>query len=60
MSTDKVVVALYIILMMAILVGWVLNIVIFATSVSDLSKAETILRVVGIFVAPLGGVLGYF
>ena len=43
----------------AALVGWVLNLVkLFGLSTDDLG--ELILRIVGIFLAPIGAVAGYF
>lgn len=38
-------------------IGWVMNIV--AVAQSDVVSGMVILRVVGIFMAPLGAVLGY-
>lgn len=38
-------------------VGWIMNIV--AVAQSDVVSGMVILRVVGIFMAPLGAVLGY-
>jgi hypothetical protein len=40
--------------------GWVANIVSLAHSTFDPLTGMVVLRVVGIFVAPLGAVLGYF
>jgi hypothetical protein len=43
-----------------IIVGWIMNLVtIFNTAHVELT-GMFILRIVGIFVAPIGGVLGYF
>jgi hypothetical protein len=44
----------------AAVVGWILNIVAIAGSSFDVLSGMLILRVIGIFVAPLGAVLGYF
>jgi len=38
-------------------VGWIMNI--FAVAQSDVVNGMVILRVIGIFMAPLGAVLGY-
>lgn len=40
--------------------GWVMNIIDIVAAVSDPITAMFILRCVGIFVAPLGAILGYF
>ena len=40
-------------------IGWVMNIVTLFHHANDPVTVMTILRAVGIFVAPLGGVLGY-
>ena len=42
------------------IVGWVMNIFDIVAAVSDPITAMFILRCVGIFVAPLGAILGYF
>ena len=44
---------------LAAIVGWVLNIVTIAHSSMDVITGMLILRIVGIFVGPLGAVLGY-
>lgn len=41
------------------LIGWILNIVTIAGSSFDVITSMLVLRVVGIFVGPLGAVLGY-
>ncbi len=40
-------------------IGWVMNIVTIATTFTELTGLM-IIRIVGIFIAPLGAVLGYF
>lgn len=57
-KTAAVLVLVYLILVVTIAVGWVLNLValIHAAGLSGLVVA----RAVGIFVPPLGAVLGYF
>lgn len=47
-------------IILALMIGWVMNI--FKLWNSDLTviTGETVLRVVSIFVAPLGGVIGWF
>lgn len=47
-------------LVLAGVVGWVMNISDIVAAVSDPITAMFILRCVGIFVAPLGAILGYF
>lgn len=52
----------YIAGIIALAVGWVMNIVTlchFTGTVSTMGIRE-VARIIGIFVAPLGGVLGYF
>jgi hypothetical protein len=41
-------------------IGWIMNIIAIAGSSFDVISGMLILRVIGIFVAPLGAVLGYF
>lgn len=43
----------------AIVIGWVLNIVKLVEVIYDPLNAMTILRIVGIFVPPLGAIFGY-
>ena len=50
----------FIIVWLALAVGWVMNVVEIVQTVSDPITGMFILRCVGIIVAPLGGVLGYF
>ena len=54
-----VVVLGYIGLVVTIISGWILNIVKLTDCNFDPINAETVLRLVGIFVAPLGVVLGF-
>lgn len=49
----------YIAIIIAIVYGWVMNIVIIAGSNFSELTGLLILRIVGIFVGPLGVVLGY-
>lgn len=49
----------YLALVFATLYGWVMNIVILAGSTFDPITGLLVLRAIGIFVAPLGVVLGY-
>lgn len=51
---------LTLIVYIAALIGWVWNIVKIFHIVDDPITGVFILRVVGIFVAPLGAILGYF
>lgn len=51
----------YIVLVVVLLVGWFMNIFdVIALVATDTFSLMFILRVIGIFVAPLGGVLGFF
>ena len=44
----------------AFMVGWVMNIITIAGSSFNDITGVLVLRVIGIFIAPLGAVLGYF
>lgn len=49
----------YAAVILVILVGWIMNLItIFNTAQAELT-GMFILRIVGIFIAPIGGVLGY-
>lgn len=41
-------------------IGWVLNIITIAGSSFDHITGILVLRIIGVFVAPIGAVLGYF
>lgn len=51
---------LWAIVVFAGVIGWVMNIIDIVHAVSDPITGMFVLRCVGIFVAPLGAVLGYF
>lgn len=57
-TVDWIIGISYLLILLAILVGWVLNIVNIFKSDFDLDGV-LILQVVGIFIAPLGAVMGY-
>ena len=44
----------------ALLIGWVMNIIEIAATVDAELTGMFILRCIGMFVAPLGGILGWF
>jgi len=44
----------------AIAIGWVMNIITIAGSNFNDITGMLVLRVIGVFVAPLGAILGYF
>ncbi len=47
--------------LLALLYGWVMNIVaLFGLSLATVNIGELILRVAGVFVAPLGSIMGLF
>lgn len=50
---------LYVILVIACVVGWVMNIIKLVGSDFTTLDGMEVLRIVGIFIGPLGGVLGY-
>jgi len=43
----------------ALAIGWVINIITIVNHINDPVTGMQVLRAVGIFVAPLGGILGY-
>jgi len=49
----------WIVVCIALAVGWVMNIVTLVQHANDPITTITVVRAIGIFVAPLGGVLGY-
>ena len=49
----------YVAFVIALIAGWVMNIITIAHSSFNDITGMLILRVVGIFVAPLGSILGY-
>lgn len=53
------VIFLYLSAIIVLVIGWVMNIV-KLVSCDFIVSTEGVLRVVGIFVAPMGGILGYF
>lgn len=55
----KIIVPIYLALCGLLFAGWVMNIYALMHMISVLSGMG-ILRIVGIFLAPLGGVLGWF
>ena len=53
-------VIVYLLVAIALFVGWVLNVVaIFSLLGGDIT-AELVIRIVGVFAFPLGGIVGYF
>jgi len=50
----------WIVLWLAMIVGWVENIVKLVGSVHDPITLLTVLRIIGIFAAPFGSILGLF
>lgn len=60
MKTIGFVIWIYIVIGLVGLVGWIINIVdIFHSNFSNIT-GELVLRVVGIFIAPLGSIMGLF
>lgn len=55
-----VLVALFVMLWIAAIIGWILNIIAIALSSADTLTTLIVLRIIGIFVVPLGSVLGLF
>jgi hypothetical protein len=61
-NTGKAIVILYTIpiaIVIAILYGWVMNIIALCGIEEFVLTGKNVLRVVGIFVPPLGGLMGY-
>jgi len=51
---------IFIALWLAVIVGWIMNIVSIVHAVNLPITGMFILRCIGIFVFPVGGILGYF
>ena len=46
-------------IILSLSIGWVINIITIVNHINDPVTGMQVLRAVGIFVAPLGGILGY-
>lgn len=57
-TPSLILVVLMLAVMVAAIAGWVMNI--FKLMDADGITVETIVRVIGIFLAPLGGIVGWF
>lgn len=60
MMTKLVALLVYLALLIALGVGWVLNLVAVFKADFGTITGELVLRLVGIFIAPLGAFMGYF
>lgn len=50
----------FVLVVLVILAGWVMNIIsLFSLEFSSVVTVEALLRIIGIVVVPLGGVMGY-
>ncbi len=58
MSKDLLAVLIWIALVILSVVGWGLNII--KLLGADTLNGEVVVRVIGVFAAPLGAILGYF
>lgn len=58
MKTGIICVLVWLAIMVAAVVGWVLNIVAIAQTTTF--SGFVILRAIGVFIAPLGAILGWF
>lgn len=58
-SGSVIALLLYLTLLVAFVSGWIMNIMAVAGSSFDTITGMLVLRVVGIFIAPLGAVLGW-
>jgi len=55
----KVLSAVYVLVLAVVAYGWVMNIVELLVRADEMSIGVLIVRAIGIFVAPLGAVMGY-
>jgi len=61
MKTETLSVSFMLLFALANIIGWIMNIVdLFGFSLSDGMTLELGLRLFGIFVVPLGAIMGYF
>ena len=44
----------------AIIYGYVLNVITVVTTIDTMSTGETVVRSLGMLLAPIGGIMGYF
>jgi hypothetical protein len=58
--TGFLVIFAYIALLAAIIYGYVLNIIKVVTTIDTMSTGETVVRSLGMLLAPIGGIMGYF
>lgn len=56
----RIIVAIYIIAICALIFGWVVNIVKVIGLDFTTITGEHVVRIAGIFLAPIGGIAGYF
>lgn len=49
-----------IVLAAAIIYGYVLNVITVVTTIDTMSTGETVVRSLGMLLAPIGGIMGYF
>lgn len=49
-----------IVLAVAIIYGYVLNVITLVTTIDTMSTGEAVVRSLGMFLAPIGGIMGYF
>lgn len=47
-------------MMVLLVIGWIMNIVTIASSSFEAATGELVVRVIGIFVPVIGGVIGWF
>lgn len=59
-SADLMTMAFLVVVFLAVFGGWVANVVKLAGADFSVITGMLVLRVIGIFAAPLGAVLGYF
>lgn len=57
--TDSLVVGTIVLLWLAAIIGWIMNIIKLVWIASDPITGVFIFRIVGVVVAPLGAILGY-
>ena len=49
-----------IVLAVAIIYGYVLNVITLVTTIDTMSTGEAVVRSLSMFLAPIGGIMGYF
>jgi hypothetical protein len=59
-TLPELMIFVYFLVVICAIIGWIANIVRLAGCNFDVIGAEIVLRIVGIFLAPMGAILGFF